>query len=126
MKTTTPPDWFRSTLTTSMAQTYALCLPGSPGADVLPATVSTWVDDLWHDNRFMWADPEIDARRIAQAFRLIRAHSERWPTLRDFVSKLPDPPTPVALTHKPHSNEQAAKNVERLHAMVDEIFGSKA
>jgi hypothetical protein len=109
-----------------LAQTYALCLPGSPGADVLPATVATWADDLWHDARFAWADPETDARRIAHAFRLIRAHAERWPTLRDFVQKLPEPPQLVALTHKPCSDEQAAQNVTRLLAMVDEVFGRKA
>ncbi len=109
-----------------LAQTYALCLPGSPGADVLPATVATWADDLWHDARFAWADPETDAKRIAHAFRLIRAHAERWPTLRDFVQKLPEPPEAPALKHEPCKPEQAARNVERLKAMVEEMFGAKS
>lgn len=104
-----------------LAQTYALCLPGSPGADVLPATVATWADDLWHDTRFAWADPETDAKRIAHAFRLIRAHAERWPTLRDFVQKLPEPPQPVALTHKPCSDEQAAQNVEKIIDLISKL-----
>lgn len=89
-------------------------------------TTATWIDDLWHDPRYAWADPETDAARIAHAFRQLRRHAERWPTLADFARALPEPPQRVALKHEPCSPEQAAKNVMRLHALVDEIFGGKS
>jgi hypothetical protein len=126
MKTSMPPAWFLTTLETCLAQTYSLCLPGSPGADVLPATAATWADDLWSDPRFAWADPDTDRARIAHAFRQLRRTSERWPSLADFCRALPPPPEAPALKHEPCSPEQAARNVERLKAMVEEMFGSKA
>lgn len=111
---------------TALAQTYSLCLPGSPGADVLPATAATWADDLWHDPRYSWADPDTDRARIAHAFRQLRRNCERWPTLADFSKALPPPPEVPALKHQPCSPEQAAANVKRLQAMVEEMFGGKS
>lgn len=119
MKSTTPPAWFSTSIRSGLAQTYALSLTGSPSSELVGATTATWVDDLWHDPRYAWDDPEIDARRIAHAFRQLRRVSERWPTLVDFAKHLPAPPDVPALKHQPCSPEQAAANVKRLREMID-------
>lgn len=90
------------------------------------ATTATWIDDLWHDRRYAWADAQIDATRIANAFRTIRHTSRRWPNLDDFHRALPPPPEVPALKHQPCSPEQAAANLKCLHAMVDEVFGGRS
>jgi hypothetical protein len=91
---------------------------------VLPATAATWADDLWHDPRFSWADPQQDAGRIREAFRIFRRNADRWPTLADFARSLPHPPTLAAIAHRPCTPEQAAANLTRLKSMVSEIFGA--
>ncbi len=126
MKTTTPPDWFSTSIRQGLAQTYANCLPGSPAAELVGATTASWIDDLWHDERYAWQNPDTDAARIGHAFRMIRRTADRWPTLTDFSRHLPAPPEAPALKHQPCSPEQAAANVARLQAMVEEMFGVKS
>ena len=125
MKPTNPPEWFSTSIREGLARTYTLSLDGSPAAEMVGATTATWIDDLWHDRRYAWADAQIDATRIANAFRTIRHTARRWPNLDDFHRALPPPPEAPALKHQPCSPEQAAANLKRLHEMVDEVFGGK-
>lgn len=124
MKTTTPPEWFSTAIRQGLAQTYANCLPGSPSSELVGATTASWIDDLWHDPRYAWNDPDTDCARIAHTFRQIRRTADRWPTLTDFARHLPAPPERLSIKHQPCSPEQAEANRRRLLAMVDEIFGS--
>lgn len=78
------------------------------------ATTASWIDDLWHDERYAWQNPDTDAARIGHAFRMIRRTADRWPTLTDFSRVLPEPPKPQALTHKPLSDDGAAEKLGRL------------
>jgi len=105
--------------------TYAQSLPGCPGADVFAsATVRSWVEDLWMDARYSWIDPDSDRARIAEAFRRIRQHAERWPTQADFARNLPSPPTHTAIAHRPCTDEQAKANIQRLVAEMKSICQS--
>jgi sulfur transfer protein SufE len=122
VKPTIPPDWFTTAIRTGLAQVYAMSLQGCPSSEIIKATTATWIDDLWHDSRFAWADPPKDATRIAEAFRTLRRTSERWPTMPEFVRALPAPPERVSLAHKPCSDEQAAANVDRLKRLAGELL----
>lgn len=117
-KAATPPEWFSTSIRQGLAQTYANCLNGSPAAELVGATTASWIDDLWHDERYSWQSPDTDAARIAHAFRMIRRVAERWPTLADFSRHLPAPPELPALAHKPLSDADAAKRVARICAWI--------
>lgn len=125
MKLTNPPTWFSTSIREGLARTYTLSLDGSPAAEMVGATTATWIDDLWHDRRYAWADEGVDPARIAAAFRTIRQTARRWPGLDEFHRALPPPPERAALKHQPCTPEQAAANLKRLNALVGEVFGSQ-
>jgi hypothetical protein len=87
----TVPGWFMKAIASGLQALYAMSLEGTPGADVLPATVRVWAFDLWQSKRRYWVE-DGDAECIRRAFQTLRETCTRWPTQPKFWDALPERP----------------------------------
>lgn len=74
---------------TGLQALYSLGLEGSPGADVIPATIRVWAFDLWQSRKRYWVE-DGDVTCIRQAFSNLRSSCNRWPTQPKFWEALPE------------------------------------
>lgn len=96
----TVPAWFMKAIASGLQSLYALCLEGTPGADVFPATTRVWAFDLWEDRRRFWHE-EADLPCIQKAFAGMRSSCSRWPSQAKFWDCLPNRAEPKVKTIGP-------------------------
>lgn len=66
-------------------------------------------------------DEELDTPRLAAAFRRLTQRLSRWPAPRELMEHLPSRPKPAALPSPPISDEQRARNRERIAEMISSL-----
>lgn len=111
-----PAPWFVSAVAEGIARLYVLRLESAPAADTLDGVELVWVEALWY-MPVAW-DEELDTPRLAAAFRRLTQRLSRWPAPRELMEHLPSRPKPAALPSPPISDEQRARNRERIAEMM--------
>lgn len=109
-------DWFRSEIITGIQKLAVLGLERQPSAEVLPATVSVWLEVL--DNGSHW-DRDTDAPRIRAAFSTLARTATSWPSPQRMLEALPKKGERLALPEKIVSPEVAAANIREIMAMLN-------
>jgi hypothetical protein len=89
MTHTAPPAWFLKTVNEGLAKLYALCLDGCPAADALKGTAWVWSEALWDAIQYGPPSADVDADRLASAFRTMCRTLERWPAPAILLRHLP-------------------------------------
>lgn len=121
MSNTAPEQWFVRRIRRGLAALIALRLDGHPPADVVDATAQVWCAALWPHCRW---DADKDDARIAEAFRQLALHSERWPSIAAFLRVLPPrvEPTYPSLPPPQLSDEELAAHRAYIQQIL-ESFG---
>lgn len=114
----TPAQWFRASIAQGLVRLVALSLPGTPPADTIELTREAWIEALWPTRAW---DGELDAPRIAAAFRTLMITCERWPAPVALLRALPARPQPPALPLPPASAEQRRRAGQILAAVADAL-----
>lgn len=114
----TPAQWFRASIAQGLVRLVALSLPGTPPADTIELTREAWIEALWPTRAW---DADLDAPRIAAAFRTLMITCERWPAPVALLRALPARPQPPALPLPPASAEQRRRVAHMLAALVETI-----
>lgn len=111
----TVPAWFMTEIASGLQAVYALCPEGTPGADVLQATIGVWARDLWSSRKRSW-HRDSDTPCIRFAFAQIRQNSTRWPTPTKFWEALPDrkPPSGNKALMDPNAGRENEDEALRL------------
>lgn len=111
-----PADWFVEIIAEGIAKLYVLRLEGHPAADTLDGVEMVWVEALWYGNR-VW-DESLDAKRLRQAFVGLAQTLTRWPAPRVLLDHLPARPKRQALPKPEISEEEKARNRQRLAELM--------
>ena len=117
------PPWMLSEVAGGLQRLVLLALPGTPAAEVIEGTARAWADALWHAPR-SW-DRDLDAPRIAAAFRVIAHRLERFPTPAAILEAMPER-RQIALPEPEISEEQRRRNLRRIAQMTEAIGRDKA
>jgi hypothetical protein len=112
----TPAQWFRASIAQGLVRLVALSLPGTPPADTIELTREAWIEALWPTRAW---DADLDAPRIAAAFRTLMITCERWPAPVALLRALPARPHAPALPPPPASAEQRRRAGQILAAVAD-------
>lgn len=111
--------WIEREIARGLQGLIALRLPGAPGEDTVALTLDVWLAALapraatWHE--------EPDAERLRSGFRALYGRCDYWPAPRDLLDALPIRAPPVALPPPPLTDEQRARNRERLRQMMQDL-----
>jgi len=108
------PTWLHNCTVSGLQALYALSLPGSPAAEVLPMTVEVWVRTL-AAQPIAWTK-ELDEMRIAEAFVHLAGTCDRWPSPRLMLANMPPRKQPVALPPAPRQPPPPGA-LDRLRAL---------
>ena len=106
-------DWFRNEVITGIQKLACLGLERQPAAEVLPATVTVWLEVLGSH----W-DQETDTPRIRAAFSTLVRTATAWPTPQKLIDALPAREELPALPAKVVSDEVAQQNIAKIRAML--------
>ncbi len=106
-------DWVRIAVASGLAGLLALRLENSPAADTITKTADIWEQAV----RPKASVQDLDAPRIAAAFRLLFTKSRKWPGPAQLVELMPIRKPQKALDNEISSEERAA-NRERLRELV--------
>lgn len=106
------PQWLLSEVASGLQCLMLLALPGTPAAETIAGTARAWADALWC-SPIAW-DKDLDACRIATAFRLIACQIDRFPSPRAVIAVMPERPKSLALPDLPVTREQRQTNRQRL------------
>ncbi|SFK92867.1 hypothetical protein SAMN05216302_102149 [Nitrosomonas aestuarii] len=98
--------WFAVAIASGVQRLYVLSLDGTPAAKTIELTTATWIDVLWPTRA--WC-AELDETRIAEAFRQLALHSDRWPVPKQLLLRLPARVEPLKLTAPTNSKSEIAK-----------------
>ena len=113
------PQWMLSEVANGLQRLILLALPGTPPAETIEGTARAWADALWYAPK-VW-DRELDAPRIAAAFRKIGHRLERFPTPKALLEALPARlPQPAAAESK-MSEAQHSEHRRRLAKIIDQL-----
>lgn len=113
-----PAQWFRSSIAHGLVRLVALSLPGTPPADTIELTREAWIDALWPTHAW---NADLDAPRLAAAFRTLAITCERWPAPVALLRALPVRPQPPALPQPAPSEEQRRRSARMLAALAEAI-----
>ena len=102
-------DWVRIAVASGLAGLLALRLENSPAADTITKTADIWEQAI----RPKASVQDLDAPRIAAAFRQLFTKSRKWPSPPQLVELMPIRKPQKALDNEISSEERAA-NLERL------------
>lgn len=108
-------DWFRTEIITGIQKLACLGLERQPAGEVLPATVSVWLEVL--DNGVHW-DREADTPRIRAAFSNLARTATAWPSPQKLIDAMPARNRLLELPTKLVSPEEAQANIRKIHAML--------
>lgn len=111
-------EWFVRAIAAGMTRLVALSLPGSPPAETIRLTRSAWVEALWPGR--VWRESR-DTDRIAEAFRQLAIHEERWPAPAAFLRHLPG--TPQVLALPPPKTPMPPETRAALDAWLERLRG---
>lgn len=109
-------EWFRHEIITGIQKLAVLGLERQPSAEVLPATVSVWLEVL--DNGSHW-DMETDTPRIRAAFSTLARTATSWPSPQRMLEALPKKGERLALPAKPVDPETAAANIREIMSLLN-------
>lgn len=96
-----------------------LGLERQPASELLPGTVSAWVDRL---SRHGWGASDVP--RIREAFGRLSESRRAWPAIPDFLEALP-PRSEVIIPSRQWTEAERMANRRRLAQMVDELLADK-
>lgn len=96
-----------------------LGLERQPAGELLPGTVSAWVDRLC---RRGWTTADVP--RIREAFGRLSETRRVWPVIADFLEALP-PPAEVVAPGRQWTEDEMAENRRRLADMIDRLLADK-
>lgn len=111
-----PAAWFVEVVAEGIAKLYVLRLESAPAADTLDGVEMVWVEALWYCGR-QW-DEELDAWRFRHAFVGLAQTLTRWPAPRTVLDHLPSRPQRAALPKPEVSDEERARNRQRLAELM--------
>ena len=106
-------------MATGLQHFLFLRLPGLPPAETIAGTAHAWADAFWCLNNTAW-DKDLDAPRIAAAFRIAASQVERFPAPKAVIAVMPPRPPQQALPLPEMSEEKRRANLKRLA----ELFGT--
>ncbi len=81
-----PPTWFVTKINHGLQSLLPLALDNQPASELMGAAVQTWAEDLWSGRAW---DQARDVPRIEEAWRRVRSDCSRWPTMPQFLDRLP-------------------------------------
>ena len=114
------PQWMLSEVAGGLQRLVLLALPGTPAAETIEGTARAWADALWYAPK-AW-DRDLDAPRIATAFRVIGHRLERFPAPKDILTAMPPRPPQPALPEPAISPEQQRANLRRIAQIMTEAI----
>ena len=114
------PQWMLSEVAGGLQRLVLLALPGTPAAETIEGTARAWADAFWHAPP-AW-DRDLDAPRIAAAFRSIGHRLERFPTPRAILEAMPPRPSQPTLPEPEISEAQRRKNLRRIAQIMTEAL----
>ena len=119
------PQWMLFEVAEGLQRMIALSLPGTPAAETVGGTARAWADAFWFAPK-AW-DQDLDAPRIAAAFRMIGHCLERFPSPKAILEAMPSRPPQPALPEPELSEAQRQANLRRIAQIMTEVLGhSKA
>ena len=120
------PTPLHNTMIDGLTMLLTLRLVGSPAADTVAATAQTWSRVLAHGREW---DEARDVKRFQTAFMVLASETDRWPSPKDFLDKLPPPPAPLKLEHRyqPTVEEKARGQaaLKQIQTAVKAILNGK-
>ena len=121
------PTQLHNAMIDGLTMLLTLRLSGSPAADTVAATAQTWSRVLAHGRAW---DEARDVPRFQTAFMVLANETNRWPSPKDFLDKLPPPPEPLKLEHHYHpTEEEKAKGksaLSRIQSAIKEVLKGKS
>lgn len=121
------PTQLHNAMIDGLTMLLTLRLSGSPAADTVAATAQTWSRVLVHGRAW---DEARDVSRFQTAFMVLANETNRWPSPKDFLDKLPPPPEPLKLEHHYHLTEEGkAKGksaLSRIQGVIKEVLRDKS
>lgn len=119
------PGWMLFEVAEGLQIMTSLALPGAPPAETIEGTARAWADAFWHAPK-AW-DQDLDAPRIAAAFRMIGHRLDRFPVPKAILEAMPPRPPQPALPGPEISEEQRCANLRRIAQIMTNALGrSKA
>lgn len=113
-------QWLKQTLASGVSMLILLRLRNSPPEDAIKATLEAWYQVLTY--RRSWVQ-ETDQKRLEKAFMVLASQCESFPSPKQLLEAMPQrmhnalPPPMI-------SDEQRAKNAERLKQLLEMLRGS--
>ena len=106
-------------LVSGLQHMFAMRLPGHPPLDAADGTYQAWIA-AFNSLPIAWDDRR-DPQRIEQAFGILWANIDRWPTPKMLIACIPPvpPPPQLAAPKKVWTDEEIARNKKRLAEMLD-------
>lgn len=114
------PQWMLFEVAEGLQRMISLALPGTPATETVAVTARAWADALWHAPK-AW-DRDLDAPRIAAAFRQIGHRLDRFPTPKAILEAMPERPPLPALPELEISEEQRRRNLRRISRIMTEAL----
>lgn len=117
------PQWLLSEVATGLQRLVLLALPGTPAAETIEGTARAWTEAFWHAPR-AW-DRDLDAPRIAAAFRGIGHRLERFPTPKAILEAMPARPPRPALPEPDIGEAERRRNLRRIARILTEAIDAR-
>lgn len=113
----TPPDWLDRAIREGLGRMMLLNFNGRPAEDFAAEVFDQWIDDLFPCRD--WS--EVDAPRIAEAFRRMRVSRTEWPRPDEFLRMLSTVDKP-----KPRTKALPAPVSPGQSEVADRVFAEMA
>lgn len=99
-----------------------MSLEGCPAAELLTTTAKVWAECICAKGE--WYE-DADAQRFRDAFMMLIRHSQRWPSVSQFLHAMPSRAESEALrlTRRTFTDEERAENLRKLSRLIDGIPG---
>ena len=107
------PQWMLTEVADGLQRLMLLALPGTPAAETIEGAARAWADAFWYAPK-AW-DQDLDAPRIAAAFRDIGHRLECFPSPMAILEAMPARPPQTALPEPKIS--QAQRRGKRRRAL---------
>ena len=114
-----PPDWMIESMAAGLQHLLLLGLPGRPPAETIAGTAHAWADAFWSAPK-AWAK-DLDAPRIAAAFRVVAGQVECFPAPRTVIEAMPPRPPQEALPPPEMSEDERRANRRRLAKLLGSL-----
>ena len=111
-------NFIRAEIAEGFQKLKTLGLENSPSADIIRATVEVWVDAI--ERHGQWNEA-LDKGRITQAFNRLINQCDKWPTPSKLIECIPPRAPKKALPKPKLSPAERAKNVARLHNLMNHL-----